>query len=114
MLRCAIIALAKTRKVIAVHLQGHGRTDDIDRPLRFSATMQRDGSFPEVIAAFDHTIAHAPHLAQNTKGSSLGRLYPNVNWETVLRKIAEMESHDFDWSEQVNASASHDARLCRR
>jgi pimeloyl-ACP methyl ester carboxylesterase len=28
-------ALAENRKVIAVHLQGHGRTADIDRPLRF-------------------------------------------------------------------------------
>ena len=28
-------ALASERKVIAVHLQGHGRTKDIDRPLRF-------------------------------------------------------------------------------
>ena len=27
--------LAKSRTVIAVHLQGHGRTADIDRPLRF-------------------------------------------------------------------------------
>ena len=141
--------LAKTRKVIALHLQGHGRTKDIDRPLRFefmaddvaalmtflkiekadvlgyslgggvalqtairhpaavnrlivvSAAMQRDGSFPEVIAAFDQMIAHAPQIAQNIKGSPLGQLYPEVNWETLLRKIAEMESHDFDWSEQV-------------
>src|ERR1700733_1329355 len=91
--------LAKARKVIALHLQAHGHTKDIDRPLRFelmaddvaalmaflkiekadvlgyslgggvalqtairhpavvnrlivvSAAMQRDGSFPEVIAA---------------------------------------------------------------
>jgi pimeloyl-ACP methyl ester carboxylesterase len=28
-------ALAKTRQVIAVHLQGHGNTRDIDRPLRY-------------------------------------------------------------------------------
>lgn len=28
-------ALAKNRRVIAVHLQAHGRTADIDRPLRF-------------------------------------------------------------------------------
>src|ERR1700753_4127372 len=27
--------LAKTRKVIVLHLQGHGRTKDIGRPLRF-------------------------------------------------------------------------------
>ena len=30
-----IDALAKTRKVILVHLQGHGNTKDIDRPYRF-------------------------------------------------------------------------------
>jgi pimeloyl-ACP methyl ester carboxylesterase len=29
--------LARTRQVIAVHLQGHGRTPDIDRPLRFES-----------------------------------------------------------------------------
>lgn len=141
--------LAKTKKVIALHLQGHGRTKDIDRPLRFelmaddvaalmaflkiekadvlgyslgggvalqtairhpeavnrlvvvSAAMRRDGSFPEVMTAFDQMTAHAPQIAQNIKGSPLGRLYPEVNWETLLRKIAEMESHDFDWSAQV-------------
>ncbi len=141
--------LAKTRKVIVLHLQGHGRTKDIDRPLRFelmaddvaalmaflkiekadvlgyslgggvalqtairhpaivnrlivvSAAMQRSGSFPEVHAAFDQMTAHAPQIAQNIKGSPLGQLYPDVNWETLLRKIAEMESHDFDWSEPV-------------
>jgi len=141
--------LAKTRKVIALHLQGHGRTKDIDRPLRFesmaddvaalmallkiekadvlgyslgggvalqtairhpaavnrlivvSATMQQDGWFPEVITTFGHLAAHAPQIAQNIKGSPLGHLYPEVNWETLLRKIGEMESRDFDWSEQV-------------
>jgi pimeloyl-ACP methyl ester carboxylesterase len=141
--------LAKTRKVIAPHLQGHGRTKDIARPLRFefmadgvaalmalleiekadvlsyslgggvalqtairhpavvnrmivvSAAMQRDGSFPEVIAAFDQMTAHAPQIAQNIKGSPLGQLYPEVNWEILLREIAEMESHDYDWSVQV-------------
>jgi pimeloyl-ACP methyl ester carboxylesterase len=141
--------LAKTRKVTALHLQGHGRTKDIDRPLRFefmaddvaalmallkiekadvlgyslgggvalqtairhpaavnrlivvSTAMKRDGSYPEVNAAFDQMTAHAAQIAQNIKGSPLGQLYPEVNWETLLRKIAEMESHDFDWSEQV-------------
>ena len=32
-----IDALAKSRQVIAVHLQGHGNTADIDRPYRFEA-----------------------------------------------------------------------------
>jgi pimeloyl-ACP methyl ester carboxylesterase len=36
-----VAELAKTRKVIAVHLQAHGRTPDTDRPLR-SETMGDD------------------------------------------------------------------------
>jgi len=32
-----IPALSKTRQVIAVELQGHGRTNDIDRPISFEA-----------------------------------------------------------------------------
>lgn len=32
-----IPALAENKQVIAVHLQGHGRTADIDRPLRFES-----------------------------------------------------------------------------
>ena len=143
--------LAKTRKVIALHLQGHGRTRDIERPLRselmaddvaasmavlkieradvlgyslgggvalqtairhpalvrrlivVSATMQRSASFPEVFTAFDQLSAHAAQIGQNIKASPLGQLYPEVNWETLLRKIAEMQSHDFDWSEQVKS-----------
>ena len=138
--------LAKTRKVLAVHLQGHGHTKDINRALRFefmaddvaallaylkipkadvlgyslgggvalqtiirhpavvnrlvviSAAMKHDGSFPEVNAAFDQMNAHASQIAANIKGSPLGQMYPEVNWESLLRKIAEMESQDFDWS----------------
>lgn len=142
-------ALAKSRQVIAVHLQGHGHTKDIDRPLRFesmaddiaaliaylklgkadllgysmgggvalqtairhpasvkrlivvSAAMTQDGSYPEVNAAFDQMGVHAAQIAQNIKGSPLGQLYPEVNWESLLRKIGEMESRNFDWSAQV-------------
>lgn len=142
-------ALSKSRQVIAVHLQGHGHTKDIDRPLRFesmaddiaaliaylklgksdllgyslgggvalqtvirhlasvkrliliSAAMAQDGSYPEVNAAFDQMGAHAPQIAQNIKGSPLGKLYPEVNWDNLLRKIGEMESQKFDWSAQV-------------
>ena len=142
-------ALAKSRQVIAVHLQGHGHTKDIDRPLRFesmaddvaaliaylklgsvdllgyslgggvalqtairhpasvkrliviSAAMAQEGSYPEVNAAFDQMGGHAAQIAQNIKGSPLGKLYPEVNWENLLRKIGEMESRPFDWSAQV-------------
>jgi pimeloyl-ACP methyl ester carboxylesterase len=32
-----IAALAASRRVIAIHLQGHGHTPDVDRPLRFES-----------------------------------------------------------------------------
>ena len=32
-----IQALSRTRRVMAVELEGHGRTADTDRPLRFEA-----------------------------------------------------------------------------
>lgn len=146
-------ALAKTRKVIAVHLQGHGHTKDIDRPLRFesmaddvagliaylklgkadvlgyslgggvalqtairhadvvdhlivvSEAMQRSGWYPEVNAAFGQMAAMAPQVAQNIKRSPIGRMYPNVNWETLFKKIAEMETLDYDWSAAVKQIA---------
>jgi pimeloyl-ACP methyl ester carboxylesterase len=141
--------LAKSRQVIAVHLQGHGHTKDIDRPLRFefmaddinaligylklgkaavlgyslgggvalqaairhpasverliviSAAMAQDGAYPEVNAAFEQMSLHALEIAQNIKGSPLGQLYPEVNWENLLRKIGDLESRPFDWSAQV-------------
>lgn len=141
--------LTKRRKVIAVHLRGHGHTRDVGRPLQFesmaddvadvlaylklpkadvlgyslgggvalqtairhpsvvdrlvviSAAMTHAGSFPEVNAAFDQMSADAPHIAPNIKGSPLGRMYPEVNWESLLLKIAELESRDFDWSAAV-------------
>jgi pimeloyl-ACP methyl ester carboxylesterase len=142
-------ALAKTRKVIVMHLQGHGHTKDIDRPLRLesladdvsgligylklgkadvlgyslgggvalqtairhaavvdhlvvvSEVMQKSGWYPEVNAAFDQMAAMAPQIAPNIKASPMGQMYPEVNWETLFRKIAEMESQDYDWSAAV-------------
>jgi pimeloyl-ACP methyl ester carboxylesterase len=146
--------LAKTRKVIAVHLQGHGHTRDVDRPFRFesmaddvagliaflrlsradvlgyslgggvalqtmirhpdavyrlivvSAPMRHSGSYPEVNAAFDQMATHAQQVTQNIKGSALGQLYPEVNWEALLHKIADLESRDYDWSEEVKKITS--------
>lgn len=142
-------ALAASREVIAVHLQGHGRTRDIDRPLRFetmaddiaalaahlglkkidvlgyslgggvaqqvairhpqlverlvvvSQPFKRAAWYPEVLAAFDAMAAHAPQIAQNIAGSPMGALYPEVKWESLVRKIGELESHDYDWSTDV-------------
>lgn len=142
-------ALAASRQVIAVHLQGHGRTADIARPLRFetladdvaalavhlglqridvlgyslgggvaqqlairhpglvdrlvvvSQVFRRSAWYPEVLGAFDAMAAHAAQIAQNIAQSPMGKLYPDVNWALLLRKIGELESQDYDWSADV-------------
>jgi pimeloyl-ACP methyl ester carboxylesterase len=119
--------LAKSRQVIAVHLQAHGRTPDTDRPLRcetlgddvaalighlnfgkadvmgyslgagaaletairhpdvvdrlvlVAATMRQDGSYPEVVAAFNQMEANAATIGGGVKASSLGETYPEVD-----------------------------------
>lgn len=141
--------LAKSRRVIVPHMQGHGMTRDIDRPLSFEAmaedvaalmaeldiekadfvgysmgagvalqvaighpelverlvvistTMARDGWYPDVVQAFLDMPANAPAIAANIGQSPLAQLYPDVNWETLFRKMGEMESQPFDWSEDV-------------
>jgi pimeloyl-ACP methyl ester carboxylesterase len=73
----------------------------VKRLIVISAAMAQNGSYPEVNAAFEQMGLHAAQIAQNIHGSPLSQLYPEVNWENLLRKIGEMESQNFDWSAQV-------------
>ena len=146
-----IAALAATRRVIAIHLQGHGHTPDVDRPLRFEsladdvaaviralhlgkadllghsfgggvalqtairhpdvvdrlivvgAPLQRAGFYPEVRAAFDHMAAGAAQIGAQLAQSPMAALYPEVNWETSFRKMGDLQSRDYDWTEQARA-----------
>jgi pimeloyl-ACP methyl ester carboxylesterase len=141
--------LAKGRQVIAVHLQGHGRTPDTDRPLRcetlgddvgalighlnlgkadvmgyslgsdaalqtairhpdvvdrlvlVSGTMRQDGSYPDVVAAFDQLEANAAMLGASVKASPLGQAYPDVDWTNLFRKVGDLIKRPFDWSADV-------------
>lgn len=66
-----------------------------------SINMRADGNFPEVREQFatmpEKASEFAPHIAQ----SPLGALYPDVNWEVLMRKTGEMLREDFDWSADV-------------
>jgi pimeloyl-ACP methyl ester carboxylesterase len=141
--------LAKDRQVIAVHLQGHGRTPDTDRPLRcetlgddvaalighlqlgkadvmgyslgsdvalqtairhpdvvdrlvlVSGTMRQDGSYPEVVVAFNQLEANAAMLGDSVKASPLGKTYPDVDWTKLFRKTGDLTKRPFDWSADV-------------
>lgn len=72
MLGAILPALAATRQVIAVELQGHGRTADVDRPLRYE-TMADD------IAAL---LAHLGIERADVMGYSLGG---GVALQTAIR-----------------------------
>lgn len=65
--------------------------------------MKRDGWYPEVLAAIDDMAANAASFAEAVAQSPLGERYPNTDWETLFRKMGEMESHDYDWSADVAA-----------
>jgi pimeloyl-ACP methyl ester carboxylesterase len=68
-----------------------------------SMTMQREGSYPEVLALFDQMEADAPQLGAQVGQSPLAELYPEADWETIFAKTGDMATQDYDWSADVAA-----------
>jgi pimeloyl-ACP methyl ester carboxylesterase len=146
--------LAAGRRVIVPDLQGHGRTAEIDRPLRpedladdvagllaelgieradvmgyslggevawrvaiqhpdrvrrlvvISASGRRDGSFPDVVAAFDTFSAAemAPLIEQSPFGQHYARVAPRPeDWGLHIARTEEMLKVDFDWTDEIAA-----------
>jgi pimeloyl-ACP methyl ester carboxylesterase len=145
-----VAQLATTRRVIAVELQGHGHTADIDRPLSFelmaddiaalitslgleqadlfgyslgggvalqtairhpevvrklalaSTAFKRDGWYPEDLAAmsamsveaFAGTPIHEAYLKTSPRPQA---------WPTVVAKVRQLTTSDYDWAEDVAA-----------
>jgi pimeloyl-ACP methyl ester carboxylesterase len=144
-------AFAERRRVIVPDLQGHGRTADIDRPLRaehladdiaaliadlgleradvlgyslggkvtwrlaiqhpervrrivvVSTPCRRNGSFPEVLAAFDAMSAEmAPMLQQSPAYQHYAAHAPRPeDWPVLVGRSAESLKLDFDWTDEV-------------
>lgn len=143
--------LAERRRVIVPDLQGHGRTADIERPLRaehladdvaalieqlgleqadvmgyslgggvtwrlaiqhpdrvrrivvVSTPCRRNGSFPEVVAAFDAMSADmAPMIQPSPAGQHYAKVAPRPeDWPVLIGRTADMLKGDFDWTEEV-------------
>jgi pimeloyl-ACP methyl ester carboxylesterase len=149
-------ALAENRQVIAVELQGHGHTADINRPLSFeqladdvaalvkhlgiensnilgyslgggaalqtairhpdvvrklvlvSAPCKSDGWYPEVRAGMKSMDAE---VGKTWVGCPMHQAYANVapkpdDWPTLVDKMGQLLSQDYDWSEAVSALKS--------
>lgn len=141
--------LARDFQVVVPHMQGHGFTGDIDRPLDcptmagdvvallehlgvpkahfvgysmgagvamwtairkpelvdklvvVSTVVARDGWYPEVAQAFRDMPAQAPQYAAGIAQAPFAGNYPDVDWETLFRKMGELQRVDFDWSDEV-------------
>jgi pimeloyl-ACP methyl ester carboxylesterase len=75
--------------------------DVVDRLVLVSGTMRKDGSYPEVVAAFDQLEANAAMLGGSVKASPLGQAYPDVDWTNLFRKTGDLTKRPFDWSADV-------------
>src|SRR5438046_5061257 len=107
--------LAKTRQVIAVEMQGHGRTADTDRPMSF-ATMGDD-----IAALLDHLkIAKAYLVGHSFGGASAIRAaiqHPEKVWRLVVISSPYARSGWYPEAQrgmsQIGAAAPQDLRSCR-
>jgi pimeloyl-ACP methyl ester carboxylesterase len=73
----------------------------VDRLVLVSGTMRQDGSYPEVVVAFNQLGANAAMLGGSVKASPLGQAYPNVDWTNLFRKVGDLTKRPFDWSADV-------------
>jgi pimeloyl-ACP methyl ester carboxylesterase len=71
-----------------------------------SMAYRSDGDYPEIRAAFDTMPAEATTIAELIKSSPLATMYPDVDWEVMMRKTGEMVQSPHDWSEGVAAIKS--------
>jgi pimeloyl-ACP methyl ester carboxylesterase len=75
--------------------------DVVDRLVLVSGTMRQDGSYPEVVAAFNQLEANAATIGPGVKASPLGQAYPDVDWTNLFRKVGDLTKRPFDWSADV-------------
>src|ERR1700728_4257983 len=75
--------------------------DVVDRLVLVSGTMRKDGSYREVVAAFDQLEANAAKLGGSVKASPSGQAYPDVDWTKLFRKVGDLTKRPFDWSADV-------------
>src|SRR5215208_5357273 len=73
-------ALAETRQVIAVELQGHGRTADVDRPLSYEQMAD------DVAALIEHLVIEKADVFGYSMGGSVA-LQVAIRHPEVVRKL---------------------------
>jgi pimeloyl-ACP methyl ester carboxylesterase len=80
--------------------------DLLGKLIVISMSIRHDGNFPEIQAQFDAMPDMAPEYARQLEQSPLAALYPDVDWEVMMRKTGEMNQASYDWSAEVAKIAS--------
>jgi pimeloyl-ACP methyl ester carboxylesterase len=75
--------------------------DVVDRLVLVAASMRQDGSYPEVVTAFNQLEANADMIGDSVKATPLGQAYPDVDWTNLFRKVGDLTKRPFDWSADV-------------
>jgi pimeloyl-ACP methyl ester carboxylesterase len=68
-----------------------------------SASIKTSGNYPEVEEAFKAMGAQAGAIGAYLATTPIGEMYPDVDWEKLMRRTGEMAAAPFDWSEGVKA-----------
>jgi pimeloyl-ACP methyl ester carboxylesterase len=58
--------------------------------------VKSSGTYPEVLTAFKEMPAMAPAIGAQLAESPLAELYPDADWEAIMRKTGEMNQGEFD------------------
>jgi pimeloyl-ACP methyl ester carboxylesterase len=73
----------------------------VEKLVSVSVAFSTDGEYPEVRQAFAEMTGKAAAIGQQLAASPLAQLYPDVDWVRVMRKSAEMNQGERDWSEAI-------------
>lgn len=73
----------------------------VKKLVAISMAFRFDGDYPEIRAAFDTMPAAAAAIGQQIAASPLAAMYPDVDWEVMVRKTGEMNQPAHDLSEGV-------------
>jgi pimeloyl-ACP methyl ester carboxylesterase len=71
-----------------------------------SMNIRSEGNFPEIQAQFEAMPGKAAEYARQIEQSPLASMYPDVDWEVMMRKTGEMNQGGYDWSAHVAKIAS--------
>ncbi len=75
--------------------------DRVGKLIVIGMNVKSSGNYPEVQAAFEQMPAMAPVIGAQLAQSPLAELYPDVDWEVMMRKSGEMTRELHDWSADV-------------